>query len=285
VKPLEPVLTLHLFPEERAALLKLLSSSSSPKWDLPTVCPGWSVKDIAAHLLADDLGGLSRGRDLHAAAAFAPSSPEDVEGQLLEFINRQNESWVAAARRLSPRVLIDLLRWSGGETQNYFESLDMFAMGEPVHWAGPESAPVWLDIAREYTERWLHQAQIRDAVASPLLTEPRLFLPVLDTFVRALPHTFRDVERPQGTHLLLLITRIGETGSPPLQWSLVREATRWSLFDSAVFEPSATVNTDGDTAWRLFTKGLSKPEALARTEITGDQTLGEKVLETVSIIA
>jgi len=285
VKPLEPVLTVHLFPEERVALLKLLASFSAPKWDLPNVCPGWSVKDIAAHLLADDLGRLSRGRDAHAPAAFAPATPENIEAQLLEFINRQNESWVAAARRLSPRLMIDLLRWSGDETQKYFESLDMFAIGEPVSWAGPEPAPVWLDIAREYTERWLHQAQIRDAVSGPLLTQPRLFLPVLDTFVRALPYTFRDVEQPHGTHVLLLITRVGDTNSPPLQWSLVREATRWSLFDAATFEPSATVRMDADTAWRLFTKGLTKPEALARTAITGDHALGEKLLDTVSIIA
>jgi uncharacterized protein (TIGR03083 family) len=216
MKPLEPVLTLHLFPEEREALLRLLASFSAPKWDLLTVCPGWSVKDIAAHLLADDLGRLARGRDAYAPAAFIPSGPENVEGQLLEFINRQNESWVAGARRLSPRVLIDLLRWSGDETQKYFESLDMFAIGEPVSWAGPEPAPVWLDIAREYTERWLHQAQIRDAVSAPPLTQPRLFLPVLDTFVRALPHTFRSTERSLGTHVLLLITRIGETSSPAM---------------------------------------------------------------------
>ena len=117
MNPLEPVLTLHLFPEERTLLLDLLASLGPKQWDAPTVCAGWSVKDIAAHLLADDLGKLARGRDSHAAAAFAPSSPDDVEAQLLDFINRQNEAWVAAARRLSPRLLIDLLRWSGEETQ------------------------------------------------------------------------------------------------------------------------------------------------------------------------
>ena len=99
MKPLEPVLTLHLFPEEGAALLKLLASLSAPKWDLQTVCSGWSVKDIAAHLLADDLGRLARGRDAYPRAAFAPSSPENIEAQLLEFINQQNESWVAAQRK------------------------------------------------------------------------------------------------------------------------------------------------------------------------------------------
>ena len=285
MKPLEPVLTLHLFPEERAALLHLLDSLSEPRWDVPTVCPGWSVKDIAAHLLADDLGRLSRGRDHYSPGGFAWTGQTDFAAELLVYINEVNERWVAAARRLSPRLLIDLLRWFGEETQRYFESLDMFGSGEPVTWAGPEPAPVWLDIAREYTERWLHQAQVRDAVSRPLLTEPRLFLPVLDTFVRALPHTFRDVDAPQGTHLLLLITRIGETRASPLQWSLVREPARWSMFDSAPLAPSATVTMDADTAWRLFTKGISRAEAAARVTIAGDAHLGEKVLDTVSIIA
>jgi len=285
--PLEPVLTRHLFPDERAELLDLLGSLSAAQWDAPTVCAGWSVKDIAAHLVADDLGRLARGRDGHRAAAFAPSSPENVGAELLAFINHQNEAWVAAARRLSPRLLIDLLRWSGDETRAYFASLDMFAIGEPVHWAGPEPEPVWLDIAREYTERWLHQAQIRDAARAPALTEPRFFLPLLDTLVRALPQTFRDTDAPEGTHVTMLITGVGAPRpvGAPLQWSLVRGNARWALFDSSPAEPAAMVRMDGDTVWRLFTKGITKPEALARVRIEGDQHLGEKVLDTVSIIA
>jgi hypothetical protein len=92
-----------------------------------------------------------------------------------------------------------------------------------VTWAGPEPAPVWLDVAREYTERWHHHQQIRDALGRPALTAPRLFAPVLDTLVRALPHTFRDVQAPDGTHVKLTIT--GDAGGV---WSLVRDE-RWSL--------------------------------------------------------
>jgi uncharacterized protein (TIGR03083 family) len=291
MKPLETVLTVHLFPEERKCFLGPLASLTPPQWDAPTVCPGWSVKDIAAHLLADDLGRLARGRDKHAPAAFAPNnvaqgpSPDEIQARLLDFINRQNETWAAAARRLSPRLMIDLLRWSGEQTQAYFESLDMFAMGKPVTWAGPEPAPVWLDIAREYTERWIHQSQVRDAVGAPALTEPRLFLPLLDTLVRALPHTFLDTEAPEGTHVRLEIGGVGAQGLAPLQWSLVREGPRWALFDICPAEPAATVRMDADTAWRLFTKGISKAEALACVRIEGDAGVGEKILDTVSIIA
>ena len=279
--PLEPVLTTHLFPEERRALLALLSSLSGVEWRAPTVCPGWSVKDIAAHLLADDIGRLSRGRDGYPGADFAPpTSPDHFEAELLENINRQNELWVAAARRLSPHVIVDLLRWSGEQTQAYFDSLNPFVVGEPVSWAGPEPAPVWLDIAREYTERWLHQQQIRDAVGKPGLTDRETFAPVLETFVRALPHTFRHVDAPETTHVRLTVT-----GDAHGEWSLVRHDSRWALFSATEAPPNAAVTMDADTAWRLFTKGISKAAALDRVAITGDRLLGEKILETVSIIA
>ena len=69
----------------------------------------------------------------------------------------------------------------------YFRSLDPIAPGWEVSWAGPGAAPWWLHIAREYTERWAHQEQIREAVGAGGLHGRRLFAPVLDTFVHALP--------------------------------------------------------------------------------------------------
>jgi len=278
-RELTPALVLDLFPEERAALLELLSSLTDEQWGRPTVCPGWSAKDTALHLLGDDIERLSSGRDAFAAA-FTSLNRDTFEAELLAFINRQNERWVEATRRLSPRLLIDLLRWSGDETQRYFESLDLFALGEPVSWAGPQSAPVWLDVAREYTERWLHQQQIRDAVGKPGLKERRLFAPVLDTFVRALPHTFRDVVAPAGTHVRLTIT--GDAGG---EWSLVRGEGGWRLYAEADGQPQAIIALDRETAWRLFTKGISRDEALATATISGERALGLKVLDSVSIIA
>jgi hypothetical protein len=38
-------------------------------------------------------------------------------------------------------------------------------------------------------------------------------------------------------------------------------------------------------AWRLFTKGLDKEEAQVNVTVIGDQPLGLKVLDMVSIIA
>jgi hypothetical protein len=49
------VVVTHLFPPERASLVELLSSLAARQWQALTVCPGWSVKDVALHLLGDDI--------------------------------------------------------------------------------------------------------------------------------------------------------------------------------------------------------------------------------------
>ena len=48
-----------------------------------------------------------------------------------------------------------------------------------MDWAtGRDPAPVWLDVAREYRERFVHQQQIREATGRPRLS-PELTAPVL----------------------------------------------------------------------------------------------------------
>lgn len=273
---LGPLLTVELFPAERQELLSLLSQLSAEEWALATVCAGWCVKDLALHVLGDDVGVLSRKRDGHSSQTQSVDSWDE----LVAFLNEWNEQWLAAARRLSPRLLIDLLKLTGDELYRYFRSLDPNAMVAPVSWAGPEPAPVWLDIAREYTEHWLHQQQIRDAVKRPGLRDRRFLGPVLETFVRALPHTYRDVEAAANTHVKLIVG--GEAGG---EWSLVRRERGWLLGRGEERAPTATVKFDQNIAWRLFTKGLSEEQAHEAVRIEGDEALGAKMLEAVAIIA
>jgi uncharacterized protein (TIGR03083 family) len=284
MNPAGPIHVLDLFDEERALLLDALATLSREQWDAPTVCRGWSVKDIAAHVIADDFNAVSGGRDGHGEWF---SGPWD---ELLAFINARNEQWVEAMRRVSPQLIVELLRFSGERAFAHYRTRDLDAIGNPVDWAGPQPAPVWLHIAREYTERWLHSRQIYDALGVTRAKEPRLFAPVLDTFVRALPHTYRHTEAPPGTHVRLTIT--GPAGNT---WSLVRGDGRhhrgtesesaWELFEGAEMPAAASVTLDQETAWRLFTLGIDPAAARERATIAGDVGLGEVSLRTVSILA
>ncbi len=274
-KAAQPIQVVHLFPEVLDALLELLTELRTEDWARPTACPGWTVHDVALHLLGDEVGYLSRKRDGHVL-------PTEIEGWdgLVAWLDAQNALWVRALRRLSPRLLGDLLRVVGQQVCAYLNTVDPHALGGPVSWAGSEPAPVWLDLAREYTERWLHQQHIRDAVGRPGLREPRFLAPVLDTFVRGVPRAYQGVEAPDGTVLALTIA--GDAGG---RWFLLRESQRWGLYLEVDGIPQADVTLSQELAWRLFTKGLRPDQAQAGVRVHGDAALGLKVLETVSIIA
>ncbi len=279
MQEVEPVMVVDLFPQERELLLELFAELAEEDWDRSTVCPGWSVKDIGLHLLGDDLGYLSGKRDRFSNPFF---DNKDMQGweSLVQNINEANEMWVRATRRISPALLSDLLALTGKQFYEYISSLDQMAMNGVVSWAGPGAAPVWLDTAREYTERWLHQQQIRDAVHRPGLKDRKFFHPVLDTFVRALPHTYRDVAVTDAAVIKLVVT--GEAGDV---WYLVGEANSWFLYKTVELQPVSIVTMDQEMCWRLFTRGVDKDRARIDISIEGDVGLGEKMLDTVSIIA
>jgi len=273
--PPRPVMVADLFAEILDGLLELLSGLEASDWEESTVCTGWTVKDVALHLLGVEISNLSSRRDGHRQGASVDSWAE-----LVVLINSWNAEWVRVARRISPPLLIDLLQITGRQMNDYFHTLDPYQTGDPVSWVGPQPAPVWLDLAREFTERWHHQQHIRDATCQPGFKEPRFLAPVLATFARAMPRTFAAVTASKGTVATLTIT--GNSGG---RWSVMREQDGWELFSGSTAGPTAEMILDEDSAWRLFTRGLTADQARARAVLKGDPVLGLQVLKMVSIIA
>jgi len=152
-----------LFADERADLLALLASLGDADWAAPTEAGHWTVKDVALHLLDDNLGWLSRDRDKDASGLLDASGDHR---QFVAALDAKNQRWVDGAHGLSPQVLRDLLAWSGDQVGDYVAAADMH---EPslVSWASHDPVPRWLDLARDLTERWVHQQHIRDAVREP----------------------------------------------------------------------------------------------------------------------
>ena len=279
MQPVEPIHTLELFPELSAELLSLLRNLSPLDWEKETVCAGWSVKDVAAHLLGGNLGRLSFGRD-RKPRTVSPA-PLKSYADLVNFINQQNADWVAAADRISPNLLIEFLELTDPQVYTYFKSLPLFEMGGlAVAWAGDAQSPRWFDVAREYTEKWLHQQHIREAVGAPVLAERKWLFPVLDTFIRALPFTYRGVNAVECTTVGVHVA--GEAGG---DWALRYQQHAWQLLAGRAPEAVSQVSLDQDLAWRLFTKGITPEQARARIEMKGDIELGKRILEMVSIMA
>jgi uncharacterized protein (TIGR03083 family) len=278
-RPLAPTLVAHLFPALGRELVALLRSLPPDAWEKSTVCRAWSVKDIAAHLLDTAFRRLAAGRDAH----LLPPPPMPVTGyrDLVGFLNGLNAEWVTATRRLSPRLLVELLEWVEPQLAAHLAAVDPSSPALfPVSWAGEESSLAWFDVARELTERWLHQQQIRLAVAAPPLRDPELSAAIFDTFLRALPHAFAGRAAPAGTTITIEVR--GERSYP---YTLERAARGWRLLGGAAASPAAAVSLDEQTAWLLLTKGISGDEARAGATVAGDTALLAPFFATLAVMA
>lgn len=273
---MEPIYTAHLFPVLDSKLVQLLRSLTPGQWNLKAT-PNWTVHDVVAHLLdGSSIRRLSLARDNYWGEPFEGNSYPD----LVAFLNRLNADWVKAFRRVSPRVLTDLLEFSSGQVSEYFQSLDPHATAPfPVSWAGETQSENWFDIAREYTEKWHHQQQIREAVGKDGIMSRELYFPVLDTFMRVLPHTYRQVNAaPEST------VAVHVTGVAGGSWFLSWRAENWELSRNPSGQIKTEITVPSEVGWKLFTKGLSEEAARQHLRISGEHALAEPMLHATAII-
>lgn len=280
---LSPILVVGLFREINGHLLALLRSLAPDDWHRPTTSSQRNVKDIASHLLDGSVRRLSFLRD-----GYVPPGSPDQFGSvqaLSDHLHRLNAEWTTAMKRVSPRNLIQWLEATGEELAVLFEGLDPFGRAVfPVAWAGEEQSSCWFDIAREYTEKWHHTQQIFEAVGRPsTITARRLFHPCLNTFLRALPFTYRHVQANSGTVVAVRIQ--GEAGG---EWYIAKDTDAWRSVAQPPASPKVIVSFGQDSAWKLFTKRMDREAALARfpdIAFEGDRELGLHVLDMVSVMA
>jgi uncharacterized protein (TIGR03083 family) len=273
---LKPIFTAHLFSKLDAMLIKLLRSLGPDDWEMQTIAGEWKVKDVAAHLLDTQLRNLSICRDGYALNGPNIGSPAD----LVAFINRLNQEGASIYRRLSPKVLISMIELASKQNSEYQESLDPFAPAPfGVSWAGEDKSANWFNTAREFTERWHHQQQIRLAVDKPGIMTREFYYPVLDCFMRALPFAYRTVPAKPGA--LVQFNVSGESGG---SWYLYRDGESWTLIASPTGEKVSETTIPQEIAWRIFTKGIARGAAEAQVQVAGNTEIGLHILGMVSIV-
>ncbi|WP_348261868.1 maleylpyruvate isomerase N-terminal domain-containing protein [Telmatobacter sp. DSM 110680] len=273
---LKPILCAPVLHRVDAKLLELLRDLSADEWDIQTVAPAWKVRDVAAHLLDTVLRKLSMVRD----GCFVETPEIHEEQEVVKLVNRLNGEGVQVFRRLSSSVLIDMMEMACRQSADFHESLDPFAQATfNVSWAGEPTSLNWFDTARELTERWHHQQQIRFATSRPGIMTPEFYHPVLDCFIRGLPHALRDVDAAKGTTIQLEIE--GDCGGT---WLIRRVDSNWTFTGSCPSELAALVVIPQQIAWRVFTKGIDRVEALKNSRIEGESALAEHVFNLTAIV-
>jgi uncharacterized protein (TIGR03083 family) len=264
-----------LFLVERARLSELLVSLGPADWDRPSPCPGWTVLGLCSHLVGDDLGFLARHRDGH----FGTPGPAGAsETEFIAWLDGLQDEWVDAARRLSPRIVADLLEWAGPQLAETVRGEDPRARTADVSWAGTEAAPAWLNHARELSEYWIHRQQLLQATGRPSDLRADLAGPVLDGLRWAYPFRLGQAPAEPGDTVTISVT-----GPVTLAWHLVATPAGWEYRDGPGTRMVASLEMTTEQAWRLLTNNLP---AAGRSSVaaSGDETVLGILLRTRAII-
>jgi uncharacterized protein (TIGR03083 family) len=267
--------TAALFTTERARLGELLAGLDPADWQRPSPCPGWTVLGLCAHLVGDDLGFLARHRDGYLGT---PGPENASEAGFTQWLDDLQAQWVEAARRMSPRVVTDLLSWSGPQVAETIRGEDPRARTASVGWAATGPVPVWLDHVRELSEYWIHRQQLLQALGQPSDLRADLAGPVLDGLRYAYPFRLGKVRGQSGDTVTIAVS-----GPVARTWFLVAAASGWEFSGRPGKRGIASMSMTTEQAWRLLTSNLPKGER-SRIRTSGDLPILHVLFQTRAII-
>lgn len=271
------VSTRELFRPLHSALIELLRGLGHDQWHRRVGAGEWTVRDVAAHLLDGDLRRISADRDNHVQA---PAKAIGNYADLLRHLDDLNALWAMAARRISTRLLTELLENTGTTVSSLMEDSTLEGNATfAVAWAGQQHSPMWLDVGREFTERWHHQDQIREAVDAAPMAQESMLRAVISISLHAIPAALGNVNRPDGS-----VVSIVASGAAAGEWQVVRRSGAWQLTDDVSAAVHARIAaTDLDLA-RLLMHRLTAARIADRVTVEGDGELAAAVLRARAVM-
>jgi len=239
----------QLVGQQRAALIGTLTDISAASWDLPTICTGWSVKDVASHLVDGELlfGRVYRG---------------EIDELVVD-----NEEGVGRWRKVDPETVRYSLWHHGSATQRVIDSRSEQSWGRAVTHGG---SPIDLRraLVMHFFELAVHSHDITDALGRPANWDDRGA--ALAEYCISLAPAALAFTPAAGT----LEIRIADGTTHILDGT----SGEWLPASDAVAGSAATWHTDAETLVLATTGRIPVADALARTKVEGDATILEAVL-------
>lgn len=247
------------------SLQTLGGSLSDAEWTRSTPCPGWPVSAQYAHVIGTESMLLGRPNPTVDAG-----TPEHVRNQIGGF----NEAWVAALAQLPRSGVLDQL------AEVTTERRQALAKMTEEDFSAPSWTPVGQADYRRFMQIrvfdcWVHEQDVRDAVGRPGHESGPVVEQSVDEIVRALGFIVgKKAGTPEGSSV-----RFELTG--PLQRRVdVAVEGRARVAASIAGSPSVTLTLPAPTFTRLAC-GRIDPSTAAGITISGDEALGQKVVESL----
>jgi hypothetical protein len=182
-------------------------------------------------------------------------------------------------RRISPRLVTELLDWTGPRVAGMLRRQDPQARTAQVSWAGTSPVPVWLDQAREVSEQWIHRQQGAAGARPPQRPAPRPGRAGARRAALGLPLPPRAVLRRARRH-----RDDRHLGPVTRTWQLVATAAGWDYRDEPGARGVARLSLTTEQACRLLTSNLPQPSGRARLTASDDNATTGILLRTRAII-
>jgi uncharacterized protein (TIGR03083 family) len=240
------------------------------QWKLPTDLAGWTVQDNLAHLTGTErsLQGLPMA-----------TMPTDMGDHVKNPIGQFNEAEVEARRGMSGaevlsewNALVDVrLATLRGADEAYFAR----EMSTPT---GPGTMADFLHI--RVLDCWVHEQDMRRAVDKPGHLAGPAAEHTVDRLLRTLPIVVgKRAATPEGRAVIFDIAG-GVTRH------VVCEVTdgRAAIVAAATTEPLATIALDSESFVMLATGRCSAATIADRIDLAGDQTLGQRVVDSLNMM-
>jgi len=247
-----------------ASIGQLCSGLPDGQWDLPTGCPGWTVKDQLSHLVDYEARALGRPAPGHAPGPL-PHVRNEMAGA--------NEIGVDARRPEPGAVVLAEFRQVTGERLVQLRALTGQDLAAPVMTpAGPGTMAGLLTL--RVMDSWMHEQDIRRAAGRPGHTDGPAAGEALGYFTQFLPYVVgKRAAAPDGSRVVF---RVG--GRDPVAVQVA--GGRGSL---AAGPDGATVSLAIPvTTFAALVGGRTDvPDDVA---ITGDQQLGRRVLASLGLM-
>jgi uncharacterized protein (TIGR03083 family) len=247
-----------------ASIDRLCSGLPDGEWDRPTGCPGWTVKDHLSHLVDYEARALGRPAPQHQ-----PGDLAHVKNEL----GQANEVGVDARRAMSGAEVLAEFREVTAERLVRLAALSEEDLAAATMTpAGPGTVADMLTL--RVMDSWSHEQDIRRAVGRAGHDDGPAAGQAVDYFTRFLPYVVgKRAAAPEGSKVVF-----GIGGAAPVAVEVSGGRGR-----VAAGPDGATVSLAIPVA-SFAALVCGRSDAPDDIGITGDRELGQRVLQSLSVM-
>lgn len=260
----------ELMEQAWSSMEELCSQLDPSDWDLPTECPGWSVKDQLAHVVSLEARALGRP---------TPSTPRKTEHTRNE-LGEMNEGDLDLRRSMSPAEILEEYRdvtAERGKVLASWSDSDWKEEGQGVLGKAPRESIIRIRIIDVFT----HEQDIRVATRNAGHLSGGVARMVFEQQQNTIGFVLvKKAQAPEGQ------TVVFEVGSPGETFAFGVVDGRGVRLDEIPSDPTVRLAMDGETFLRLAA-GRWAPERVeneGRLRIDGDRDLGLRIVSGLNLM-